>query len=156
MAVTHGRAPAILDENQAAFVRPGDGAEVSLGITAIAFEHVGEPARLIKPAVPLLRLVEIDRLVGLQRDPGPDSPSHLEFHPDRFVQGVHLVPCLGHDQRAFVAVKAGEVFPSQQCAAIIGRDLADTPQPIQAIEGLRYLPDRSLFYRCLLYTSRCV
>ena len=45
-----------------------------------------------------------------------------------------------------MSVKAGEIFPSQHGAAIIGGDLADAPQPIQAIERLGNLSRRSRFY----------
>jgi hypothetical protein len=52
---------------------------------------------------------------------------------------------LGHDQRAFLAVKAGEVFPSQRGAAIIRRDLADAPQPVQPSKDSAMCPDAAAF-----------
>ena len=101
---------AILNEHQAAFVGPGDGTEVSLGKTPVTSEHMGELAGPIIPGVPLLCLVKIDRLVGLQRDAGADPPGYLEFRPNCFIHGVHFLPSLGHNERAFMAVKAGQVL----------------------------------------------
>src|ERR1017187_5665843 len=82
---------------------PDDGVAFASGKTTVATDETRVVPRLVIARVPLLGLVQIDRLIGCEGRIGIPLSGIPQFCADHFVDVAHLLAGLSDDQRPFLA-----------------------------------------------------